>query len=38
VLFHDAVRPLLEPRIISDCVAALHIYDAVDVAIPPPTP
>jgi 2-C-methyl-D-erythritol 4-phosphate cytidylyltransferase len=34
VLFHDAVRPLLEPNIISDCVAALHNYSAVDVAIP----
>ena len=34
VLFHDAVRPLLEPNIISDCVAALRTYGAVDVAIP----
>ena len=34
VLFHDAVRPLIEPRIIADCVAALRIYSAVDVAIP----
>src|SRR3984957_191229 len=34
VLFHDAVRPLLEPNIISDCVAALRNYGAVDVAIP----
>lgn len=34
VLFHDAVRPLVEPRIISDCVAALEDYAAVDVAIP----
>jgi 2-C-methyl-D-erythritol 4-phosphate cytidylyltransferase len=34
VLFHDAVRPLIEPRIISDCVAALRSYTAVDVAIP----
>ncbi len=34
VLFHDAVRPLLEPRIIDAVVAALDHYDAVDVAIP----
>src|SRR5215469_2751548 len=34
VLFHDAVRPLIDPRIITDCVAALATYAAVDVAIP----
>ncbi len=34
ILFHDAVRPLIEPRIISECVAALRTYSAVDVAIP----
>ncbi len=34
VLFHDAVRPLLSQRIISDCVAALAEYEAVDTAIP----
>ncbi|MCT9928799.1 bifunctional cytidylyltransferase/SDR family oxidoreductase [Planotetraspora sp. A-T 1434] len=34
VLLHDAVRPLVEPRIISECVAALQRYEAVDVAIP----
>lgn len=34
VLFHDAVRPLLSPRIITDCFEALETYDAVDVAIP----
>ncbi|WP_122819207.1 bifunctional cytidylyltransferase/SDR family oxidoreductase [Nocardioides pantholopis] len=34
VLLHDAVRPLLSPRIISDCFAALQTYAAVDVAIP----
>ncbi len=33
VLFHDAVRPLVSPRIISECFAALEQYDAVDVAI-----
>jgi 2-C-methyl-D-erythritol 4-phosphate cytidylyltransferase len=34
VLFHDAVRPLLTPRIIEDCVAALETHGAVDTAIP----
>lgn len=34
VLFHDAVRPLVSPRIISECFTALDRYDAVDVAIP----
>ena len=34
VLFHDAVRPLLDQRIISDCVAALRGCAAVDVVIP----
>jgi ribitol-5-phosphate 2-dehydrogenase (NADP+) / D-ribitol-5-phosphate cytidylyltransferase len=34
VLFHDAVRPLIEPAIISECVAALGTYRAIDVAIP----
>ncbi len=34
VLLHDAVRPLVKPRIISECVAALRRYEAVDVAIP----
>src|SRR2546430_7767931 len=34
VLFHDAVRPLIDPRIITDCVAALSVHGAVDVAIP----
>lgn len=34
VLFHDAVRPLLSQRVISDCVASLKRYQAVDVAIP----
>ncbi len=34
VLFHDAVRPLLEFRIIDNLVAALDDHDAVDVAIP----
>jgi 2-C-methyl-D-erythritol 4-phosphate cytidylyltransferase len=34
VLFHDAVRPLVSPRILTDCFAALDTYQAVDVAIP----
>jgi len=34
LLLHDAVRPLLSDRIISDCFAALERYQAVDVAIP----
>lgn len=34
VLFHDAVRPLVSARIISECFEALDRYDAVDVAIP----
>jgi 2-C-methyl-D-erythritol 4-phosphate cytidylyltransferase len=34
VLLHDAVRPLVTPRIISECFEALETYRAVDVAIP----
>jgi 2-C-methyl-D-erythritol 4-phosphate cytidylyltransferase len=34
VLLHDAVRPLLDRRIIAECVAALGDYQAVDVVIP----
>ncbi|TYB58374.1 SDR family oxidoreductase [Nonomuraea sp. PA05] len=34
VLLHDAVRPLLEPRIITECVRALETHEAVNVAIP----
>ncbi|MFT4010302.1 MAG: bifunctional cytidylyltransferase/SDR family oxidoreductase [Nocardioidaceae bacterium] len=34
VLFHDAVRPLVTARIISDVFAALRQHRAVDVAIP----
>jgi 2-C-methyl-D-erythritol 4-phosphate cytidylyltransferase len=33
LLFHDAVRPFLDQRIISECISALETYDAVDVAI-----
>ena len=34
LLIHDAVRPLVSQRIITDCLAALRQYSAVDVAIP----
>ena len=34
VLFHDAVRPFVDHRILADCVSALDSYDAVDTAIP----
>ena len=34
LLFHDAVRPLVDNRIIEDCIRALQIYDAVNVATP----
>ena len=34
LIFHDAVRPLVNDRIINDCIEALKHYDAVDVAIP----
>jgi ribitol-5-phosphate 2-dehydrogenase (NADP+) / D-ribitol-5-phosphate cytidylyltransferase len=34
VLLHDAVRPLVSERIITDCFKALSDYGAVDVAIP----
>jgi 2-C-methyl-D-erythritol 4-phosphate cytidylyltransferase len=33
VVLHDAVRPLVSDRIISDCVRALDTYAAVDVVI-----
>lgn len=34
LIFHDAVRPLVSIRIISDVIEALNTYDAVDVAVP----
>lgn len=34
LLIHDAVRPLVSQRIISDCIEALRHNHAVDVAIP----
>lgn len=34
VLFHDAARPLVDQRIIADCVAALDTWQAVGVVVP----
>lgn len=34
VLFHDAVRPFVNERILEECVEALDHYEAVDTAIP----
>jgi len=34
MLFHDAARPLVSERIISDALKAMETYNAVDVAIP----
>lgn len=34
VLVHDAVRPLVDQRIIADCISALDEAEAVDVVIP----
>lgn len=34
VLFHDAVRPFVNDRILEDCIEALDHYEAVDTAIP----
>lgn len=34
VIFHDAVRPLLDGDIILACIRALDVYAAVDTAIP----
>jgi len=34
LIFHDAVRPLISYRIISDCIEALERYNAIDVAMP----
>jgi 2-C-methyl-D-erythritol 4-phosphate cytidylyltransferase len=36
VLFHDAARPLLDQRVIADCVAALRENDAIGTAVPTP--
>lgn len=34
LIFHDAVRPLVNERIINDVIVALSKYDAIDVAVP----
>lgn len=34
VLFHDAARPLIDQRIIADCVAALDRWQAISVVVP----
>ncbi|MDX6394784.1 MAG: ribitol-5-phosphate 2-dehydrogenase / D-ribitol-5-phosphate cytidylyltransferase [Streptosporangiaceae bacterium] len=34
VLFHDAARPLVDQRIIADCVRALRTHEAVGVVVP----
>jgi ribitol-5-phosphate 2-dehydrogenase (NADP+) / D-ribitol-5-phosphate cytidylyltransferase len=34
VLFHDAARPLVDQRIIADCVAALERWQAIGVVVP----
>ena len=34
MLFHDAARPLVSERIITDTIKAMEHFDAVDVAIP----
>lgn len=34
LIIHDAVRPLLSMQIISECIARLDSYNAVDVVIP----
>lgn len=33
LIFHDAVRPLVNGRIINDCIVALNQYNAIDVAV-----
>ncbi|NPA64152.1 MAG: 2-C-methyl-D-erythritol 4-phosphate cytidylyltransferase [Epsilonproteobacteria bacterium] len=34
LIFHDAVRPFVDHKIIDECIQALSHYNAVDVAIP----
>jgi 2-C-methyl-D-erythritol 4-phosphate cytidylyltransferase len=34
VLFHDAARPLIDQRVIAECIAALDSYAAVGVVVP----
>ena len=33
LIFHDAVRPFISEEIITNCIEALKLYDAVDVAV-----
>jgi 2-C-methyl-D-erythritol 4-phosphate cytidylyltransferase len=34
LIFHDAVRPFVDNRIINECIRKLDYYNAIDVAIP----
>jgi len=34
LIFHDAVRPFVDNRIINECIKKLDYYNAIDVAIP----
>lgn len=34
VLVHDAARPLIDQKVIADCVAALGVHDAIGTAVP----
>jgi 2-C-methyl-D-erythritol 4-phosphate cytidylyltransferase len=34
LLLHDAARPLVSRRILSDCLAALRVHEAIGVAVP----
>jgi len=34
VLFHDAARPLIDQKVIADCVLALKEHDAIGTAVP----
>lgn len=34
LIFHDAVRPLVNDRMINDCLAALEKYEAVNTVVP----
>ena len=34
ILFHDAVRPLVNNRIITECIQKLNDFNAIDVAVP----
>lgn len=36
VLFHDAARPLIDQRVIADCISALGTHQAIGVGVPSP--